>query len=217
MRKVKIKKELGGLKKIINQKDYQNLLNELKSIIEKGKSRVYKTVDNTLVETRWQMGERIVREELKYRDKADYGKYLLKNLAVDLNTARPRLSKIIRFYKCYPIVRTLCEQLSWRHYVLLITIVDNKERLFYENKIIINSWSVRELRNNINNHLYQKTDSKEIEELNRTKLPAVIDIKNIFKSDYDFNFLEIVPNHLEKELENKLPSEEKIKRVVRGL
>ncbi|MHB8903578.1 MAG: PDDEXK nuclease domain-containing protein [Patescibacteria group bacterium] len=198
------KKETIVSNKLVAQNDYQNLLHELKSIIEKGKSNVYKAVDNNLVETRWQIGERIVREELKYQDRADYGEYLLKNLAIDLNTARPRLSEIIRFYKCYSIVRTLCEQLSWRHYVLLITIVNQKERKFYEQKIVANSWSVRELARQIKSHLYQKTDSKEIEEMFKTKLPAIIDIKNIFKPDYDFNFLEIAPNHLETELEAKI-------------
>jgi len=193
-------------KKVVSLNDYQNLLNELKSIIEKGKNKIYKIVDNNLVETRWQIGERIVREELKYQDRADYGEYLLKNLAIDLRTTRPRLSEIIRFYKCYPIVRTLCGQLSWRHYVLLITIINQKERKFYEQKIIVNSWSVRELARQIKNHLYQKTDDKEIEEILKTKLPAVVDLQKIFKPDYDFNFLEIAPSHQEKELEDKIIS-----------
>ena len=112
--------------------------------------------------------------------------------------------KMIQFYRVYPIVATLWRQLSWKHYTLLITIINYKERRFYENKIIANSWSVRELDKQIKNHLYKKTDDKEIKELNKTKLPAITDIKNIFKSDYDFNFLEITPNHLEKELEAKI-------------
>jgi len=197
-------KKTKNEKKIINQKEYQGLLNELKSIIEKGKSNVYKVVDNILVETRWQLGERIVREELKYQDRADYGEYLLKNLAIDLKTTRPRLSEIIRFYKCYPIVRSLSEQLNWKHYITLIPIINQRERRFYEVKTINNCWSFRELARQIKSHLYQKTDDKEIEELDKTKLPAIVDIKKIFKPDYDFNFLEIASNHLEKELETKI-------------
>jgi hypothetical protein len=173
---------------MIKSRDYQNLLQELRGIIEKGKYKSYKAVDNILVETRWQIGERIVREELKYQNRADYGEYLMKNLAVDLGTTKQRLSEIIRFYKCYSIVRSLSGQLSWKHYVLLITITDQKERKFYENKIIINSWSIRELARQIKNNLYQNTDHKEIEESFKTKLPVVIDVKNIFKPDYEFNF-----------------------------
>lgn len=199
-----IKKDPINSNGLINQKDYKNLLNELKSIIKKGKHKSYKAVDNTLVEIRWQMGERIVREELKYQDRADYGEYLLRNLAIDLKTTRPRLSEIIRFYKCYPIVRSLSGQLSWKHYVTLIPIINQKERRFYEIKVINNCWSFRELARQIKSRLYQKTDDKEIEELNKTKLPTIIDARNVFKLDYDFNFLEIVPNHLEKELEDNI-------------
>ncbi len=70
---------------ITNDKDYQNLLQELKSILNRGLYTAYKAVDNLKVETYWQIGERIVREELKYKDRADYGRYLVKKLALDLN------------------------------------------------------------------------------------------------------------------------------------
>lgn len=141
---------------------------------------------------------------MKYQDRADYGNYLIKKLCPDLDIDKRLIHRIVRFYKVYPIVVTVSPQLSWSHYVELIELENRKERLFYEQKTILFSWSVRELRNNINNHLYQKTDDKEIEVMLKTKLPAVINIKNIFKPDYDFNFLEIAPNHLEKELEAKI-------------
>ena len=143
-------------------------------------------------------------KELKYKNKAEYGEYLIKNLAIDLDTPKQRLSEIIRFYRCYSIVRSLTGQLSWAHYVELIKLEDKKERTFYEAKIITNSWSYRELRKQITNRLYQKTNSKEIETLLKTTLPAVIDIQNIFKPEYDLNFLVIEPSHQEKELETKI-------------
>ncbi|MHB8904036.1 MAG: PDDEXK nuclease domain-containing protein [Patescibacteria group bacterium] len=198
------KKELANSKKLINQKDYQNLLQDLKGIIANKQYQAYKAVDNIKVQAYWQIGERIVREEMKNKERAEYGKYLINNLSIDLDIESKLIYKMVKFYRVYPIVATLWRQLSWKHYAILITIFDNKERIFYENKIIANSWSVRELARQIKNRLYQKTDDKEIEELNKTKLPAVSDIKNIFKPDYDFNFLEIAPRHFEKELEAKI-------------
>lgn len=115
-------------KKDINLSGYKNLLQEVKSILQKGKNQSYKAVDNILVETRWQIGERIVREELKFRYRAEYGQYLLQNLAADLNIPKQRLSEIIRFYKCYPIIRSLSGQLSWKHYTVLISLNNHKER-----------------------------------------------------------------------------------------
>jgi len=96
----------------LNNEGYKNLLTEVQELVLKGKNKVYKAIDNILVETRWQIGERIVREELKYQSRANYGEYLVKKLAADLGIKKQRFSEIVRFYKCYPIVRTLSGQ--WR-------------------------------------------------------------------------------------------------------
>ena len=201
MEKVKIS-EVN--KSLTNPSDYQSLLQELKGIIVKGQYHAYKAVDNIKVQTYWQIGERIVREEIKNKDRAEYGKYLIDNLAIDLGIEHKLMYRIVKFYRVCPIVATLSRQLSWSHYIELIELSDGRERQFYENKITANSWSVRELRKNIENHLYQKTNQKDIDEILKTKLPAVVDPQKIFKSEYDFNFLEIVPSHLEKELEDKI-------------
>ena len=67
---------------VARDKDYQSLLAELNSIIAKGQIKAYQAVDNIRVQTYWQLGERIVREELKQKNRADYGLYLINNLAV---------------------------------------------------------------------------------------------------------------------------------------
>ena len=198
------KEKNEGKKTMINQKDYQNLLQDLKGIITNGQYQAYKAVDNIKVQAYWQIGERIVREEMKNKDRAEYGKYLIEKLCPDLDIDQRLMHRIVKFYRVYPIVVTLSPQLTWSHYIELIELENHRERSFYQQKIIIFSWSVRELRNNINSHLFQKTDDKEIEEMFKTKLPAIIDARKIFKPDYDFNFLEITPNHLEKELEDNI-------------
>jgi hypothetical protein len=58
-------------------------------------------VDNTRVQTYWQLGERIVREELKLKDRAEYGQYLIINLSRDLQIRRQELYKIVKFYRLY--------------------------------------------------------------------------------------------------------------------
>jgi hypothetical protein len=131
---------------IARGKDYQNLLTELKSIIAKGQFKAYQAVDNIRVQTYWQIGERIVREELKQKDRADYGKYLITNLALDLGIIRQEIYRIVKFYRLYEIVATVSRQLSWSHYEILIEVRDAKQRAFYQNKAVINSWIVQELR-----------------------------------------------------------------------
>jgi len=139
---------------IPKNQDYKNLVKELQSILAQGLYTAYKAVDNLKVQTYWQLGERIAREELKYKDRAEYGKYLIDNLVDDLGIKRQRLYEIVKFYRVYPIVRALRGQLSWRHYLSLMTIENSKERTFYENKAIQNSWGYRELQQQIKNRLY---------------------------------------------------------------
>ncbi|HHE38181.1 MAG TPA: DUF1016 family protein [Candidatus Cloacimonetes bacterium] len=187
----------------IDKQNYQYLLEELKSIISKGRYTAYKSVDNIKVQTYWQIGERIVREEMKFKDRANYGKYLIRNLGSDLDVNRQRLYEIVKFYRIFPIVRALHGQLSWNHYLCLIGVENEKERGFYQDQAILHSWSYRELKKQIKSNLYENTSKQEIIEISQTKLPA-IDTKKIFKDTYDFNFIEFSSKKDEKELEKKI-------------
>ena len=101
-------------------------------------------------------------------------------------------------------MHTVCAQLSWSHYGFLIDMKDERERIFYQNKAIQNSWSVRELCKQIKSQLYQKISPQEIEKVFKSQLPS-IDAPEVFKSTYDFNFIELKnKKEKEKELENKL-------------
>jgi hypothetical protein len=64
--------------------NYQEILRDIRSILEKAKSRAYRTVDNIRVQTYWQIGERIVRAELEHKERADYGDRLVDRLAEDI-------------------------------------------------------------------------------------------------------------------------------------
>ena len=188
----------------LKNEGYKNLVEELQGIINNGQHQAYKAVDNIKVQTYWQIGERIVREEMKYKNRADYGKYLISNLSVDLVIEKRILYRLVMFYNFYPIVSTVSTQLSWSHYVELIELESKKERQFYEQKIINNSWSIRELRLQIKNKLYQNTNQKEITNISKITPATTTDLQKLFKSEYNLNFLEISENHKEKELEDKI-------------
>ena len=199
----KTKQMIPAKKALKTDKDYQGLLDELKSIIAKGQFKAYKAIDNIKVQTYWQLGERIVREELKQKDRADYGKYLIDNLALDLGIKRPRLYEIVKFYRVYPIVRALHGQLSWYHYLYLVSIEDEHERGFYQNQSVLHSWGYRELKKQIKARLYENTPKKEIENVFQAKLPSVR-AQEVFKDTYDFQFIELHSDQNEKDLENKI-------------
>ena len=187
-----------------SEQGYKDLLKELRSLLAKGQYAAYKAVDNIRAQTYWQLGERIVREELNNEGRADYGKYLVDNLAVDLGVKRQRLYEFVQFYRAYPIVRSVSGQLSWTHYRRLLAIEEDKKRAFYENQAILHSWSVNNLIKQIKANLYENMPQQEIEAFSKTKLPAV-DAQKVFKNTYDFRpFIELQPDRSEKALENKI-------------
>ena len=193
---------MNNEKQITDKQNYQHLLQEIKGILDSGLHQAYKAVDNIKVQTYWQIGERIIREELKYKDRADYGVFLIENLSNDLDFRKRRLQEIIQFVRLYPIVRSLSAQLSWRHYLELIRLDNENERKFYEQKTIQNSWGYRELHKQIESELYKKISLEEIEKSLQIKLPTTKPIE-VFKDVYDFKFVDL-ENKKEKELENKL-------------
>ena len=154
------------------------------------------------MQARWQVGERIVREELAHKDRADYGKKVIPLLTKDLKISRPDLYRIVKFYRVYPIVSTLRIQLSWSHYRLLISIENTEERQFYEIQSISNSWSFRELEKRIKSNEYQK--AKKIGQI-ITKVPLTLPApEDVFKNTYNWNFLDLAEDHTEQELEQAL-------------
>jgi len=182
--------------------NYPELLQDLKSLLTKAKYQAYKAVDNLKVQTYWQIGERIVREELQHKDKADYGEFLISRLARDLGFSKVMLHYMIRFYTVYPIVQTVSEQLSWSHIVELIYLNNNEERQFYGQQIIKNGWSVRTLRCEIGKKMYQRA-SREGGLVIKKKFPLAKP-ELVFKDSYNFDFLELKTNYKEKDLKNSL-------------
>ena len=95
-------------------------------------------------------------------------------------------------------------ELSWSHYVYLITIQDSIERRFYEIQSVREGWSVRDLQERIKLNEYAKAKkSGEVTIKIPLKLPSPEDV---FKDAYDWKFLNIEKNHSERELEQSLLS-----------
>ncbi|NOQ38408.1 DUF1016 family protein [archaeon] len=51
---------------------------------------------------------------------ADYGRHVIERLASDLDVSRRFMFEIVQFYRVYPIIQTVSEQLSWSHLVELV-------------------------------------------------------------------------------------------------
>ncbi len=131
---------------------YQHLLEQISDAYTEGRVRAVQAVNAQLIETHWQVGQHIVEYEQAGNLRAEYGKALINNLAIDLGLrhgkgfSRSNLVYMRLFYQRYPISQKPSHQLSWSHYVELRKLDDELERRFYEKQAIAERWSVPELK-----------------------------------------------------------------------
>ena len=59
-------------------------LHQIKTIIGQARSKAVRSVEFYRVEMYWKLGERIFEEEQQGKERAEYGKYLIKGMAQQL-------------------------------------------------------------------------------------------------------------------------------------
>lgn len=139
-----------------------NFVTEIRQIIAKARENAARAVDHQRALMYWHIGQRIFEEEQQGKDRAEYGKYLIRNLAQELEPelgsgfSFRNLNWYRQFYKTFPIVNALRSQFSWTHYRLLLPITDEDKRAFYIAEASKNLWTARQLERQINSLLYER-------------------------------------------------------------
>lgn len=116
-----------------------DILNDMRGIIETSQRVAYQAVNTTLVQKNWLLGYRIASEEMQGEERAKYGAEIIKQLSKELSAeygkgfTKSNLYSFYSFYKTYPeIFQTVSgksqELLSWSHYTILLQVKDEKTR-----------------------------------------------------------------------------------------
>lgn len=138
------------------------LSKEIGELIGSSQQRAVQSVDFERVVLYWNIGQRIFNELQKGKERADYGKQMLKKLSIELEPkygsgySVRQLELMRQFYKCFSNTNALHSQLNWNQYKLLIRIDSSDKREFYINESIKNLWSGRELERQINSSLFER-------------------------------------------------------------
>ena len=140
----------------------KEFVNEIRSIIESARANAVRTVDFCRVQMYWQIGRRIVEEEQQGQSRAEYGKYIIKNLSSSLTPEYGsgfgvrQLEQARQFYVEYPIANALRSQFNWTQYRSLLQIADKDKREYYELEAANNCWTARQMQRQINSMLYER-------------------------------------------------------------
>lgn len=194
----------------MNEKFY----NEIRSILNIARNKVYKTANFAMVEAYWNIGKSIV-EEQGGNEKAEYGIGLLKELSRQMTNdfgkdfTVTNLKYMRQFYLTFPNSHALRDELSWTHYRLLMRVENEKAREFYMEEAIKSQWSTRQLERQINSFFYERLlsskNKKQVAEEIRT-LESAKKPEDVIRDPYVLEFLGLTPNEdfYESDLEQAL-------------
>ena len=205
-----------------NNKFYAQIIDLLQS----ARKKVVRTINQTMVETYFEIGKRIVEEEQDGKERAEYGKEVIKNLSKILTKEFGKgfsvrnLEQMRQFYFVYSKPQTSSAEsqilkthhsfkLSWSHYLTLMRIENLNERKFYEIEAVKNNWSVRELKRQYDSALFTRLvlsrNKEKVKELSEKGL-IIEKPKDAVKDPYVLEFLGLPekPEYSESQLEQKL-------------
>lgn len=192
-----------------------NFVSDIKALINEARQHVVRSVNTAMVITYWEIGRRIVEEEQNGSNRAEYGKYLILNLAEALtnefgNGFNERNLRLMRqFYQSFPIRNALRSELSWTHYRQLMRVENEEARAFYLKEAAECAWSSRQLERQINSFYYQRllaSQNKEVVQHEAEQNNTSITPADVLKDPYILEFLDLKENkdYLEADLETAL-------------
>lgn len=154
-------------------------LNKVSLLIEEAKKNVKTAVNIAMVYTYFEIGQMIIEEEQNGDNRAEYSKYIIRNLSSFLTEhygkgySISNLKNFRQFYLIYSndsISQTVFSQfknypatvterkfyLSWSHYLKLMRISNIEERHFYEIESVKSDWSLSVLKRQYDSSLYER-------------------------------------------------------------
>jgi predicted nuclease of restriction endonuclease-like (RecB) superfamily len=198
-------------------KNIESFYQDVRQIIETARKNAVHSVDFCRVKMYWNLGKRIFEEEQQGKERADYGTYLIKNLAKQIEPEYGsgfgvrQLETCRQFYRLYPIAHTLRAQLNWSQYKMLVAIQDPNKREYYELESVNNSWTARETKRQIDSLLYERlllSNDKEsvLAVARKERIPE--SPAEVIKEPVMLEFLGLHPdaNYYEKDLESAIIS-----------
>ena len=120
-----------------NDAAYQKLIDNITTLWGEAKSKAITAINTELLDANWQTGKYIVEYEQGGKQRAEYGKRLLVNLAKDLTARngkgfnRTNLTYMRKLYLAFPKCGTLSHKLTWSHYYELLKCDNALEMQFY--------------------------------------------------------------------------------------
>lgn len=200
-------------------KTTEQLFTSIVALVQKTRNNVAVFVNAEMTFLYWSIGKQI-STQLKQDNTSTYGKQILVTLSQQLTKELGKgfsysaLTRMVKIAECFKQknIATLSQQLSWSHFIELANVKENTKRQFYTQLAIENKWSIRVLRKQIDDMLFERSAiAKQPEKLIAKTLSELSTKKEtnpdlVFKNTYVLDFLNLPNTFSEKQLENALIS-----------
>ena len=195
---------------LIDGEEERQFYRDVRDILENARSNAYVVANDIMTYAYWNVGKRIVEQELKGSAKAKYGSYIIKRLAQELSDQYGTGFSIANIKNCRQLYVTFPQdsfgysmigKVHWSHLRTIMRLEDAEERNFYLQETATECWSVRELERNIKSGYYKRILS--------TQFPDKTGQASQFVKDpYVLEFMGIKDNDrvVEKNVENAIIS-----------
>jgi len=190
-------------------RSYAALLADIKDRIQQSQVRAAVAVNRELVLLYWGIGAEISRRQKE----EGWGTKVIENLSRDLKRSFPEMEgfsvRNLKYMKAFAeawpddqIVQQVVALLPWGHNVRLLDKVNSpEERAWYANQAIQNGWSRTVLEMQIEGGLFRR-QGKALTNFGQTLPAPQSDLaQQLLKDPYNFDFLTLVKDARERELE----------------
>lgn len=140
------------MNKTLTVRQYQQLIKDLRLILEEGRAQAEKAVARQLVQTYWQVGERI--HQARINDNSEQGRSILVQLADEMAFPYRTLCYCHLFYQQYK-EGPPGSALTWSHFRELMSVKDDNARAWYVSQTETRALSRDQLRQLIHKDGYQ--------------------------------------------------------------
>jgi predicted nuclease of restriction endonuclease-like (RecB) superfamily len=192
--------------------NYDDFLRSLKAKIKQAQAKAALSVNQELILLYWQIGQGILLKQ----QHEQWGSQAIERLAQDLRRSFPdmkgfsarNLAYMRSFAEAYPdesILQQAAAKIPWFHNcTLLEKVKDPEKRLWYIQQTIQNGWSRSALLGQIDGQLFERIGSAQTNFEQTLPQPQSNLAHEMLKNPYNFDFLSLGKDALERDVENAL-------------
>ena len=151
----------------------ENYVSDIKEIILQSRQYVKNHINYAMIYAYWLTGKRIVLQEQKGENRAEYGKEIIKNLSEELTKEFGKGFSPQSLYNFRMFFERFTEPekfsavwriLTWSHYKLIMRVTQKEARDWYCNESSAQNWDTRTLERNIGTKYYERLLSSQVKE-----------------------------------------------------